>query len=121
MAQNGSLLRLQIACASAFGLRFGWRVSDAFFTIDQLSRGVRNVDGVDDDWPVRFAGHADFFVFPNGVPAAVTGHQYDLNQKATSAWAKARGLRVAFPDFSSWWNPPSTRLVVYYATRRLSE
>ena len=117
MAQNDNLLALQSEMAARFGAKFGWHVSDTFFTIAQLRQGVRNTSGIDDDWPVKFAGHSDFYVFADGTPAAVTGHQYDLGCEAIRVWAHAYGLRAAFPDFISWWNPPRTRLVVYFRRR----
>ncbi len=114
---NDNLLALQATMAEDFGFRYGWRVSDSFFTVEQLRRGVRNIEGVDDDWPRRFADHAIFYAFADGRSAAVAAHLYDAIPEEVRAWAKARGLRAAFPDFISWWNPPATRLVVYYAVR----
>lgn len=111
------LFALQCEMAARFGAKFGWRVSDIFFTIDQLRRGVRNSEGVDDDFPVKFAGHASFYTFIDGIPAAVVGHQYNLTPEQLATWAHTHGLRAAFPDFTSWWNPPHTRLVVYFRGR----
>ncbi len=103
--------------AVAFGGRFGWRVSDGFFTIDQLRRGAPNIEGVDDHWPRAFADHADFYSFADGRPAAVVGHLYALVPAEIRAWARSCGLQVAFPAYTSWYYPGRTTLVVYWSAR----
>jgi hypothetical protein len=119
---------IQRELATAFGARYGWKLSEASFELDKLA--CRRPDDEDDWWNLRSwrrghdfncTDHPYFYREPQHPwrPAAIAAHLYEWPSKRDQVAELARRLGIAaepISDFVSWWFPPWTTLVLFRRT-----
>jgi hypothetical protein len=104
-----------------FGAARGWALSKTDFGLRTLGEGKMHGNmysrSNDNPYPGNYHDQFDhpYFYRRGRKAAAIAAHLYNYPAKHDQCEAIAArfGLAVETPDFPSWWNPGSTRLVVY--------